>query len=54
MRGSVGLTDQVAAVGWAQRPGVLELAELEEGARYWPATLIAYLLGEIETTGLGI
>lgn len=54
MRGLVPITNQIAAVRRTQGPGELELTEPEEGRGYWPETLIAYLLGEIETTGSGI
>jgi hypothetical protein len=54
--------DQIATVGWAERPGQLELAETEEGdgrrllaagwrRGYCVPVLIAYLLGAIGTIG---
>jgi hypothetical protein len=54
VRGFIPITNQIAAVRRAQGPGELELTEPEEGRGYRPETLIAYLLGEIETTGSGI
>jgi hypothetical protein len=52
VRRRLSVTDEVAPIRRTQGPGKLELAEAEERRRgYWPETLIAYLLGEIETTG---
>jgi hypothetical protein len=52
--GFIPITDEITPVRRTQRPRKLELTEPEEGRGYWPETLIAYLLGEIETTGSGI